>query len=161
MLIACRMLLQSAVGRGGWTVLSRQFHGCGRPWFAYLAGSSVSITFKTSCRKISQRRPSRRRTQPQNLTRGFLNKRVIPRFGRKSPLAIEPLEVEKWLREVKKAESLENPTLDKIRRVMNLVYKHGQRYGLIPRDESANPIGCSVVIVAIRRRRRCPGCHRL
>jgi Phage integrase, N-terminal SAM-like domain len=57
----------------------------------------------------------------------ILNKRVIPRFGRKSPLAIEPLEVEKWLREVKKAQSLENPTLDKIRRVMNLVYKHGQR----------------------------------
>jgi hypothetical protein len=47
----------------------------------------------------------------------ILNKRVIPRFGRKSPLAIEPLEVEKWLREVKKAQSLENPTLDKIRRV--------------------------------------------
>ncbi len=42
----------------------------------------------------------------------ILNKRVIPRFGRKSPLAIEPLEVEKWLREVKKAQSLENPTLD-------------------------------------------------
>jgi integrase len=65
---------------------------------------------------------------------------VIPRFGRKSPLAIEPLEVEKWLREVKKAQSLEDPTLDKIRRVMNLVYKHGQRYGLIPRDASANPM---------------------
>ena len=46
----------------------------------------------------------------------ILNKKVIPRFGRKSPLAIEPLEGEKWLREVKKAESLENPTLDKIRR---------------------------------------------
>jgi hypothetical protein len=39
----------------------------------------------------------------------ILNKRVIARFGRKSPLAIEPLEVEKWLREVKKAQSLENP----------------------------------------------------
>jgi hypothetical protein len=50
------------------------------------------------------------------------------------------LEVEKWLREVKKAENLENPTLDKIRGVMNLVYKRGQRYGLIPRDESANPM---------------------
>jgi integrase len=35
---------------------------------------------------------------------------------------------------------LENPALHKIRRVMNLVYKHGQRYGLIPRDESANPM---------------------
>jgi hypothetical protein len=65
---------------------------------------------------------------------------VIPRFGRKSPLAIEPLEVEKWLREVKKAESLENPTLDKIRRVMNLVYKHWHRYRFIPRDKSANPM---------------------
>ena len=39
-------------------------------------------------------------------------------------------EVEKWLREVKKAESLENPTLDKIRRVMNLVYNTGNAMGL-------------------------------
>jgi integrase len=72
--------------------------------------------------------------------RRILNKRVIPRFGKKSPLAIEPLEIERWLRDLKKTESLENPTLDKVRRVMNLVYKHGQRYGLIPRDESANPL---------------------
>jgi len=70
----------------------------------------------------------------------ILNNRVIPRFGKKSPLAIEPLEIEKWLRDLKKDECLENPTLDKVRRVMNLVYTHGQRYGLIPRDESANPL---------------------
>jgi integrase len=72
--------------------------------------------------------------------KGILNNRVIPRFGRKSPLAIEPLEVEHWLRELKKVENLQSPTLDKIRRVMNLVYKHGQRYGLIARDASANPM---------------------
>src|SRR5579859_3581783 len=72
--------------------------------------------------------------------RRILNNRVIPRFGKKSPLGIEPLEVEQWLKEVRKTENLQNPTLDKIRRVMNLVYKHGQRYGLIPRDESANPM---------------------
>lgn len=70
----------------------------------------------------------------------ILNKRVIPRFGGRSPISIEPLEIENWLRELKTAENLQNPTLDKIRRVMNLVYKHGQRYGLIPRDESANPL---------------------
>lgn len=29
---------------------------------------------------------------------------------------------------------------DKIRRVMNLVFKHGQTYGLIPRTEEANPM---------------------
>lgn len=70
----------------------------------------------------------------------ILNNRLIPRFGKQAPLSIEPLMVEQWLKELKKAEDLENPTLDKIRRVMNLVYKHGQRYGLIPRDESANPM---------------------
>src|SRR5258708_38694050 len=69
----------------------------------------------------------------------ILNNRVIPRFGRKAPLAIEPLEVEQWLKELRKTEDLQSPTLDKIRRVMNLVYKHGQRYGLIPRTGSANP----------------------
>jgi integrase len=72
--------------------------------------------------------------------RRILNKRVIPRFGEKSPISLEPLEIENWLRELKTVENLQNPTLDKIRRVMNLVYKHGQRYGLIPRDESANPL---------------------
>jgi integrase len=70
----------------------------------------------------------------------ILTNRVIPRFGKRVPQSIEPLEVERWLKELKKAEGLQNPTLDKIRRVMNLVYRHGQRYGLIPRDESANPM---------------------
>src|SRR5882672_11472723 len=36
-----------------------------------LMGNSVSITFKTSCRKISQRQPSRWHTQLQRLTSGF------------------------------------------------------------------------------------------
>jgi hypothetical protein len=50
------------------------------------------------------------------------------------------LEVEEWLIAVKKEEELANPTLDKMRRVMSLVYKHGQRYGLIPRSLEANPM---------------------
>jgi integrase len=70
----------------------------------------------------------------------ILKKRVLPFFGKRAALSIEPLEVEQWLKQLKKAESLENPTLDKIRKVMTLVYKHGQRFGLIPRDESANPM---------------------
>ena len=35
---------------------------------------------------------------------------------------------------------LANPTLDKMRRVMSLVYRHSQRYGLIPRNQEANPM---------------------
>jgi hypothetical protein len=53
-------------------------------------------------------------------------------------LGIQPLEVEEWLTTVKREEALANPTLDKMRRVMSLVYRHGKRYGLIPRSLEAH-----------------------
>ena len=69
-----------------------------------------------------------------------LNNRLIPRWGNRAVLEIEPLEIMQWLKASKRMENLENPTVDKIRRVMNLVFKHGQTYGLIPRTEEANPM---------------------
>jgi integrase len=69
-----------------------------------------------------------------------LQNRLIPRWGTRVALGIEPLEIEQWLKAVKKEERLENPTLDKMRRVMSLVYKSGMRYGLIPREEASNPL---------------------
>ena len=69
-----------------------------------------------------------------------LNNRLIPRWGNRAALEIEPLEIMQWLKASKRMENLENPTVDKIRRVMNLVFKHGQTYGLIPRTEEANPM---------------------
>jgi integrase len=70
----------------------------------------------------------------------ILKNRCIDRWGRRAALGLEPLEVEQWLKALKCDEGLENPTVDKIRRVMNLVFKHGQRYGLIPRSEESNPM---------------------
>ena len=67
-----------------------------------------------------------------------LNNRLIPRWGNRP--ALEPLEIMQWLKTSKRIENLENPTVDKIRRVMNLVSKNGQTYGLIPRTEEANPM---------------------
>ena len=69
-----------------------------------------------------------------------LRNRLLPRWGNRIALSIEPLEIETWLRGVKRHENLENPTLDRARRVMSLVYKHGQRYGLIPRNQESNPL---------------------
>ena len=69
-----------------------------------------------------------------------LRNRLLPRWGNRVALSIEPLEIEQWLKALKREEELENPTLDKMRRLMTLVYKHGQRYGLIPRKEEANPM---------------------
>jgi len=65
---------------------------------------------------------------------------ILPRWGKRVALGIEPLEVEQWLKTLKREKNLQNPTLDKQRRLMNLVYKSAQRYGLIPRTEECNPI---------------------
>jgi|tagenome__1003787_1003787.scaffolds.fasta_scaffold20931985_3 integrase len=72
--------------------------------------------------------------------RHILNDYLIPRWGKRAPLAIEPLEIEKWLQSLHSERGLSNPTLDKTRRVMSLVYKHAQRHGLIPRNEESNPL---------------------
>jgi integrase len=75
-----------------------------------------------------------------NAYKRVLRNRLLPRWGSRIALSIEPLEIEQWLKALKREEGLENPTLDKMRRLMALVYKHGQRYGLIPRNEESNPM---------------------
>lgn len=83
------------------------------------------------------------RPKAHTTIRGYervLRNRLLPRWGNRIALGIEPLEVEPWLRALKKEGDLANPTLDKTRRVMSLVYKHGQRYGLLPRTQESNPM---------------------
>jgi len=70
----------------------------------------------------------------------ILRNRLLPKWGHRIALGIEPLEVEQWLKDLKHEKRFANPTLDKTRRVMSLVYKHGQRYGLIPRNQESNPM---------------------
>ncbi len=69
-----------------------------------------------------------------------LRNRLLPRWGNRIALGTEPLEVEEWLTNLKKEEGLENPTLDRMRRVMSIVYRHGQWYGLIPRTQESSPM---------------------
>ena len=69
-----------------------------------------------------------------------LRNRLLPRWGNLVALSVEPLEVEEWLKNLKGKEGLAHPTLDRIRRVMSLVYRHSQRYGLIPRNQESNPM---------------------
>jgi integrase len=70
----------------------------------------------------------------------ILRNRLLPRWGNRVALSIEPLEVEQWLKGLKEKEGLANPTLDKTRRGMSLVYRHSQRYGLIPRNQESKPM---------------------
>jgi integrase len=70
----------------------------------------------------------------------ILRNRLLPKWGKRIAPGVEPLEVEQWLKDLKREERFANPTLDKTRRVMSLIYKHGQRYGLIPRNQESNPM---------------------
>jgi len=69
-----------------------------------------------------------------------LQRHILPAWGKRVALSIQPLEVEQWLKNLKRDRQLANPTLDRLRRIMSLAYKCGQRYGLIPRSEESNPI---------------------
>jgi integrase len=66
-----------------------------------------------------------------------LDAHIAPRWGKKSPQEIKPLEVEEWLRSLT---HLTNPTIAKLKTIMGQVYKHAQRHGLLPRDEGTNPM---------------------
>ena len=76
----------------------------------------------------------------------LLTKRIIPRWGKLAPLAVESRDVEAWFRELRRGNAQKNvkpladPTIDKIRRVMSLVFKHGQRCNFLPRQQEGNPM---------------------
>ena len=60
------------------------------------------------------------RPKAHTTIRGYervLRNRLLPRWGNRIAVGIEPLEVEQWLRSLKKEGDLANPTLGKTRRV--------------------------------------------
>ncbi len=73
-------------------------------------------------------------TQP--ITAHILDDYLLPRWGGSFALDIEPDQIEEWLDSL----ALANPTKEKIRRVMNVVYRRGQKSGLLPRTGDGNPV---------------------
>ncbi len=77
-----------------------------------------------------------------------LKKRIIPRWGSREATAIQPPEIEEWLRSLRRDQKLANATCDRHRRIMALVFTSAQRYGLLPRGEEHNPytgVRCRIV----------------
>src|SRR6266403_1739686 len=97
--------------------------------------------------RIDQSQSARPKAFPtiETYERHLIN-RIIPRWGRLAPLEVESRDIEGWFRELrkgnaqKKEKPLADPTIDKIRRIMSLVYKHGQRHNFVPRQQEGNPM---------------------
>jgi integrase len=106
------------------------------------------LTFKTLAEAYLQElneKPKSAKRKPKAAStiedRGrIINKRLIPRFGGKEALKIKPSEIKNWLEDVQDKEDLENPTIDKIRNVMHLIYVSAQANDLIPPTLEANPL---------------------
>jgi len=71
-----------------------------------------------------------------DLARFRLPEYLIPRWGKCAALEIQPLEIESWLGSLPRS----NPTKDKIRRIMSIAYTPAQKYGIVPRSDSSNPV---------------------
>jgi integrase len=70
------------------------------------------------------------------ITAQILDHYLLPRWGCSFALDIEPDQIEAWL----DALELANPTKEKLRRVMNVVFRRGQKSGLLPRTGDGNPV---------------------
>jgi len=72
----------------------------------------------------------------QYTVKHYIDDYLLPRWGKSVALDIQPLEIESWLGSLPRS----NPTKDKIRRIMSIVYTRAQKYGLVPRSDSSNPV---------------------
>ena len=70
----------------------------------------------------------------------YLNRWVLPKWQKERALGVRPFQVEDWFKEIEREHELETATLFEIRKVMNLVYRHGQRHGILPRTDEGNPM---------------------
>jgi integrase len=72
--------------------------------------------------------------------RGYINRHILPRWETIQASEMEPVAVQSWLRDLGKDSRLSNSTRVKVRNVMVAIFKHAQRYGLLPRTQEANPM---------------------
>jgi hypothetical protein len=70
----------------------------------------------------------------------YLNRWILPRWKKERALAVHPFEVEDWFKQIEREHQLETNTSAEIRKVMNLVYRYGQRHGILPRTDEGNPM---------------------
>jgi integrase len=94
------------------------------------------LTFGDLAASYMQNGVKRLAVTTQYTVKHYLDDYLLPRWGKNAALDIQPLEIENWLSSLRRS----NPTKDKIRRIMSIVYTQGQKYGLVPRNDSSNPV---------------------
>ncbi len=94
------------------------------------------VTFRELVENYRKKSFSRLAITTQPITAHILDDYLIPRWGESFALDIDPDAIEEWLG----ALLLANPTKEKIRRVMNVVYRRGQKSRILPMTGDGNPV---------------------
>ena len=94
------------------------------------------VTFAELVANYRQKGFSKLRKTTQGTTGHILDHYLLPRWRDSFALEITPDSIEEWLA----ALPIANPTREKIRRVMNVVYRRGQRSLMLPMTGEGNPV---------------------
>jgi integrase len=94
------------------------------------------VTFAELVANYRQKSFSKLGITTQPITAHILDHYLLPRWGNSFALEINPNNIEEWLG----ALVLANPTRQKIRRVMNVVYRRGQKSRMLPMTGEGNPV---------------------
>ena len=94
------------------------------------------VTFRELVHNYRKKSFNRLAITTQPITAHILDHYLLPRWGESFALDIDPDCIEEWL----SALALANPTKEKIRRVMNVVYRRGQKSRILPTTGDGNPV---------------------
>jgi integrase len=94
------------------------------------------VTFAELVENYQKKSLGKLRITTQSITAHILDNYLLPRWGDSFALEINPDEIEEWLG----ALALANPTREKIRRVMNVVYRRAQKSRMLPMTGEGNPV---------------------
>jgi integrase len=94
------------------------------------------VTFAELVENYRKKSFSKLRITTQYVTAHILDDYLLPRRGEGFALEITPDNIEEWLGSL----VLANPTREKIRRVMNVVYRRGQKSRILPMTGDENPV---------------------
>ena len=94
------------------------------------------VTFAELVANYRQKSFNKLRITTQSVTAHILDHYLLPRWGDRFALEIKADDIEEWL----EALPLANPTKEKIRRIMNVVYRRGQKSRLLPMTGEGNPV---------------------
>jgi integrase len=94
------------------------------------------ITVAELVTNYRKKRLDKLRITTRSVTDHILDNYLLPRWGTCFALEINPDDIEGWLG----ALTLADPTKEKIRRVMSVVYRQGQKSRLLPMTGDGNPV---------------------